>query len=390
MKKTTLSILVLCIATLSKSLTAQTLPKYDHVIFVLEENSNYTEVIGASYAPTFNALAKASYTANFSNAHAITHPSEPNYLALFSGSEQGVTADLTGPAPGAPFNDCNLGASLLRAGYTFIGYSETQPSVGWYAGDNGNYVTKHCPWINWLVSVGDNKDSIPDNLDVPMFPLNTYFPDSTNYSKLPTVAWVIPNSVDDAHDPSTRSTAIANADSWLKTNIMPLIRWAVTHNSLVITIFDEDDFTSVNNMPCFFSGANIVAGTYTTSYNHYDVLRTVEDMYSLPLCGSSSTAKDITGVWTGVNNITGTKNDVKVWPIPAKEELNMEVTSAVNAKSTLGIDDITGRVIKQSTVNIKPGENSFSINIEGLSNGIYFVNIQGNGISLCKKVIVQN
>ena len=394
MKKITSIFMVLCTMAICKGASAQTIPKFDHVIFVLEENYSYSLVLGTTYAPTLLALSKTPYTASFSQAFAITHPSEPNYLELFSGSNQGVTSDLSGPAPTAPFNDCNLATSLIQKGYTFIGYSEDQPSVGWIAGDVGLYYTKHCPWINWIGYNG-NPDTVPEASDLPFFPVGVgagkYFPDSLHYSNLPTVSWVIPNSVDDMHDGYVPSTSIGNGDSWFKTNIMPLVRWAVTHNSLVITIWDEDDLAHGNNIPCLFSGANIVGGTYATpKFNHYDVLRTIEDMYGITTyCGSSSTGTDITNVWVGIPTVPGIQNEVTVWPVPAKGQVNLKVTSNVEGKVLLSLHDITGRVVKENSVNMKPGDNEFTFNTEGLSGGVYFVNVSGSGMSLCKKVILQ-
>ncbi len=387
MKKITLFMLALCAISISKNTTAQ-LPKYAHVVFVLEENFAYSEIIGSSSAPTLTALSKTYYTASFTQAFAITHPSEPNYLDLFSGSNQGVTTDESGPDANAPFNDCNLGSSLIQKGYTFIGYSEGQPSVGWIAGDVGNYYTKHCPWINWI-GYNTNKDTIPEKSDQPF----TSFPDSNHFSTLPTVSWVIPNSIDDMHDGSA-PTSIQNGDSWFKTHIMPLVRWAVKNNTLVITIWDEDDLAHSNNIPCLFSGPNIIGGSYSTpKFNHYDVLKTIEDMYSLsPLCGSSSSGTDLTGFWslTGVSNVQSTVNDITIWPIPAKGQLNVKVTSNVNEKDVISIFDMTGRIVKENNIEMKSGENEYNLDITGLSNGIYFVKVNGATTNICKKVVVQN
>jgi hypothetical protein len=403
MKKITILFMVLCTMAISKGTTAQVgLPKYDHVIFVLEENCTYGEIVGSSNAPTLNYLASRPYTASFTQCFAIEHPSEPNYLDLFSGTNHGITSDLSGPAPSAPFNDCNLGSALIQKGYTFIGYAEDQPGVGWIGGDAGtnDYVTKHCPWINWIGYNG-NPDTIPMASDVPFnydaangYTSGPIFPDSLHYANLPTVSWVIPNEVDDMHNPYTISVAVANGDAWYKTHMMPLVRWAATHNSLVITIWDEDDFTGTNNIACFFSGQYVIGGSYATpKFNHYDVLKTIEDMYGLtPLCGNaaSGTAIDITGMWQGVNNISGIQNEVTVSPVPAKAQLNLKVTSNIDGKAVISLHDITGRVIKESNVVMKPGDNSFTIGTEGLSNGIYFVGVNGTGISLSKKVIIQN
>ena len=93
-------------------------PAPAHTVIVMLENHGYGEVIGSPQAPFLNRLAR--HGALFTDSRAVTHPSEPNYLALFSGSTQGVTGD------GCPqhFTGPNLASELLGAGYTFTGYAE--------------------------------------------------------------------------------------------------------------------------------------------------------------------------------------------------------------------------------------------------------------------------
>jgi hypothetical protein len=76
-------------------LSASAIPQPDHVVVVLEENHASSSIIGSASAPYINSLAQSG--ALFTQSFAITHPSEPNYLALFLGSTQGVTSDATAP-----------------------------------------------------------------------------------------------------------------------------------------------------------------------------------------------------------------------------------------------------------------------------------------------------
>src|ERR1700677_4551300 len=62
-----------------------------YVQLVIFENESYDDVIGSAQAPYITGLSKT--WANMTQSFAITHPSEPNYLALFSGSTQGVSSD---------------------------------------------------------------------------------------------------------------------------------------------------------------------------------------------------------------------------------------------------------------------------------------------------------
>ena len=70
---------------------ANGVPMPDHVVIVMEENHSYSEIIGSPSAPYINSLIPQG--ALFSQSFAVTHPSQPNYADLFSGSNQGVTDD---------------------------------------------------------------------------------------------------------------------------------------------------------------------------------------------------------------------------------------------------------------------------------------------------------
>ena len=96
--RVTTVLLVVCCA---NGLRAQ-LPAFDHIVIVIEENHSFGDIIGNSAAPNINALAAAGANivndstdpqGNISGSHAVRHPSQPNYFALFSGSTQGITDD---------------------------------------------------------------------------------------------------------------------------------------------------------------------------------------------------------------------------------------------------------------------------------------------------------
>ncbi len=248
------------------------LPKPSHVVVVMEENHSYSEIIGSSQAPYINTLATQG--ALFTKSFAITHPSQPNYLALFSGSTQGITDD---SCPHT-FSAKSLESELITAGKSFTGYSEGLPSVGSTVCTSGLYVRKHAPWTDF------SKDLSKDNQPFTSFP--------TDFAKLPTVAWVIPNLDDDMHDGT-----IQQADSWLQTHLLAYVTWARNNNSLLIVQWDEDQGTSINQIPTIFVGPMVKPGKYSETINHYNILRTVEDMYGLPHLGKSATATTITDVW---------------------------------------------------------------------------------------------
>src|SRR6202167_6529120 len=114
-------LVVLAASALAVAQTAKALPQPAHVVVVLEENHAYENIIGSPDAPYINQLA--SEGANMTQSFAITHPSEPNYLALFSGSTQGVSSD---QCP-VSFGVQSLGSELLKAGVSVTGYAGSMP-----------------------------------------------------------------------------------------------------------------------------------------------------------------------------------------------------------------------------------------------------------------------
>src|SRR4051812_47486462 len=94
---------VMPVSSVSGARAANSVPHPDHVVIVIEENHSYNQIIGNSCCTYINGLAKA--VALMANSHGIAHPSQPNYLDLFSGSNQGVT---TGSCPHS-FRSANLG-----------------------------------------------------------------------------------------------------------------------------------------------------------------------------------------------------------------------------------------------------------------------------------------
>ena len=257
------------------------LPRPDHIVMVIEENHSFSQIIDSPDAPYINRLAAQG--AVFTQSFGITHPSQPNYLVLFSGSTQGV---IDNSCPHT-FTTANLGQALLAAGLTFSGYSEDLPSVGSLTCDEGLYARKHNPWVNWQDSA---TNGVPATANVPM----TSFP--TDYTKLPTVSVIAPNQVNDMHhgkDPDR----IQTADQWLQKHLDAYIQWAERHNSLLIVTWDEDNKKENNRIVTLFVGPMVQAGRYDPRITHYNVLRTIEDLYGLPHSGASTDATPITQIW---------------------------------------------------------------------------------------------
>jgi hypothetical protein len=141
----------------------------------------------------------------------------------------------------------------------------------------GAYRRKHNPVANW-------KELAAYNQPFSAFP--------SDYSKLPVVALVVPDQLNDMHDGS-----VEQGDAWLKKNIEPYAQWAVANNSLLIVTWDEDDGSSLNRIATMFVGAMVKHESNAQRISHYNLLRTIEEMYNLPHLGESGAVHAIKGVW---------------------------------------------------------------------------------------------
>ncbi|GAA4587176.1 alkaline phosphatase family protein [Planotetraspora phitsanulokensis] len=259
--------------------SAATVPSPSHIVVVVMENHAYSQVIGSSSAPYINSLAKGG--ANLTNMYAETHPSQPNYYAMFSGSTQGITGD--GCVTIGFSSAANLASETIAAGKTWASYNEGLPSQGSTVCTNssGKYAQKHNPWFGFK--------------NVPTSSAYTFAQFPTDFTKLPKISYVTPNLCSDMHDCS-----VSTGDTWVKNKLGAYATWAKSNNSLLVVTFDEDNSLSGNKIATVVYGQPVTAGsTSATKYNHYNLLRTLEDMVGTSThAGNAASASDITGIWS--------------------------------------------------------------------------------------------
>ena len=102
------------------------LPVYDHIVVVIEENKDYDQIIGNPAAPYLNRLAVEGSV--LGNMFGEEHNSEGNYFWLFSGDNQDV--GFHDIVPIGKFTRPNLAAALIAKGLSFKGYAQSLPAIG--------------------------------------------------------------------------------------------------------------------------------------------------------------------------------------------------------------------------------------------------------------------
>ena len=315
----------------------QSMPPYAHIFVIIEENHTTDEIIGNPAAPTFTRLARTYGFA--SNFYAIRHPSEPNYISLVGGDTFGIADDdAVYCVPHLKHWGCeksdrtgyvdhtitapNLASQLDSAGLSWKGYFEDLPEPGaliyrWPSDlkpvrgkPEGLYGAKH----NGFVSFKSVQDDPKRSEKIVGFDVLAR---DIKAGTLPRFAHIVPNQCNDMHglhghdvpvDCAGKNSPglVRRADRMLDRivgSIMNSRLWKSADNSAIVVTFDEndDDKPSTHANGCCGStsddptnpGGGWIPTIVITNhgprhftdpapYNHFSLLRTIEDAFGLP------------------------------------------------------------------------------------------------------------
>jgi phospholipase C len=266
------------------TVSAHAAPSFSKVLIVVLENANYESAVSQPFMKDFAARG-----ALLTNYHGIGHPSQPNYVALAAGTRAGVNGD------GNVTLDLKNIADLLEAkGKTWKAYAEGYPGSCFLGSSTGAYARKHVPFLSFrnITSVDARCANIIDA---------SAFPADVAQGTVPNYSFFVPDLNNDGHD-----TDISTADGWLTQNIGPLLsNAAFMKGTLVVITFDEDEYfvrdgVMVNNhVYTALVGDSVAPGsTSNAAYDHYSLLRTVEDGLGLGTLGQNDArATPIAGIW---------------------------------------------------------------------------------------------
>lgn len=303
-------------------------PHYDHILVIYEENRSYATILNGEYAPTIAHLAATYGTAE--QMYAERHPSEPNYVALIGGDTFGIADDDAWYCtPGSTREYCthsnapgyvvhlvpgaNLATQLAAKGLGWRAYLEDLPAPGSLAilsdetatKPRGLYAAKHTGFTNFE-SV-HTAPGVTDEL-VGFDRLQS----DLRAGNVPAFALVVPNQCDEMHgvdgpkSPSDCSgdtmNLVRRGDTYLKSLIDEIQASPIwkTGNTAIVVTFDENDKAGrTDGSPqgcCVVDAHNPGGGRIPTivitnngprgvhdptQYNHYSLLRTIEDALGL-------------------------------------------------------------------------------------------------------------
>jgi hypothetical protein len=242
------------------------------------ENKNYSRIIGnTTSAPYINQLA-TTY-GNATQMFAEAHPSLPNYIAMTSGSTQGV-ADDSGPSS----HPLSVESIFSQLGTNARSLAQSMPS-NCAKTDAGNYVVHHNPEAYYT-----NLGTACSTNDVPLGPT----PDlSASFT------FITPDLCHDMHSNSCAGSTdtVAQGDQWLQ-SFMPNLLATPQYqagNTVIFLTWDEDSAcsTCTNNVATIVISPTTNGVSDATRFTHYSMLRTTEEILGLPLLGGAQTANSM-------------------------------------------------------------------------------------------------
>ena len=283
-----------------------TVGELDHVFMVMMENKGYDDIVGSPNAPYLNSLINAyGFAANY---YGLTHPSLPNYYPLVGGTDFGLTYNCATPCIDAA---TTLVSNIDTAGKTWRGYAQSMPYPGALE-PSGDYSPEQLPFLAFM-GIGDNPGYAAEHV----FPLEQMSIDLSSPQTAPDYVWFSPNEDYNGEGPvdfpwGMLKFAISQItpghqynvpaiDEFLSETVPTVLGSAVWRDpdirSVLLITFDEDN----NNTSLGFGneGNHIVtviipspgavaagmrSGHFlaTDHYNHYSLLRLIEDSLGLP------------------------------------------------------------------------------------------------------------
>ena len=310
--------------TSSASTANSAIPRYQHIVEIMMENTSYSTIIGNSLAPNINALASEYGLAT--NYFGVTHPSEPNYVANIGGSFFGIQDDnqfyctpelattdpnCAGTTVDHTITAPSLAGQLTAAGLRWRGYFQSLPPIppsgviktgpdanGPYTFKSPSnsvalYASKHNPFVNFTDSQDALANMVPD----------TQLATDLAAGRLADYSLIVPDQCHDMHGTGgcgDTNGLISAGDSYVGATVSAIMAskvWKQGRNAIVIT-WDEDDFSDEGQPGTGCCGADPGGGhvvtivitnkvnhypiTDNTPYNHYSLLRSIEDAFRLP------------------------------------------------------------------------------------------------------------
>jgi hypothetical protein len=249
------------------------------ILVIMEENHSLGEVFPAGMPYLWQLAQRYGYASDYA---AITHPSLPNYLAIFSGSAFNDPPDCS-PGPGCSYPGPSVFGQALAMGKTARAFQESMPAPC-DRSNSGTYAVRHNPWAYIPAEAAACRAG-----DVPSgTPSGGALASDVRAGTLPNVGLLTPNLINDAHDGT-----LGQADAWLRQWIPVIMSgpdWR--HHRLAIAVaFDEGETT--NQVPLVLIAPGLSGTVIRQPLDHYALTRLIDTVISASPLRRAARAPDL-------------------------------------------------------------------------------------------------
>jgi phosphatidylinositol-3-phosphatase len=336
------ALLVASLCLLAPSSSSARLPPIKHVFIVVLENEGFDKTFGYYSPAPYLSKTLPAMGALVPSYYGVSHQSFPNYAALISGQGANpisqadcipvylnVTPGTVGPDGQAMGGGCvypsavkTVADQLAASGRSWKGYMEDMgngppgtpatcrhPQIGQtdntqVARNGDQYASRHNPFV-YFHSIIDQPACSQNDV-----PLSQLPGDLSSSSRTASYSLIVPNLCHDGHDSpcvDKQPGGLTSANAWLRTWVPQILRSpAYRSGGLLVITFDESsgsDASACCDEPQFPNTPNnggpypgrgggrvgavmlspyIDPGTIDqVGYNHFSLLRSVEDLFGL-------------------------------------------------------------------------------------------------------------
>lgn len=298
------NLFALCLAGTLGISTASGASVIQHVFVIVMENHDASQIYGnTTNAPYINNTLIPSYAhaTNFNDPLALSLPSEPHYVYMEAGtnafSDHTFTSDSDPSSTNSTGSTAHLVTQMKNStnNVTWITYQEGQNSTTGACpiASSSFYAAKHDPFVFFRDVSGNPPSKTNTYCSSHSKPYSSFATDLAA-NNMPDYVFITPNLCHDMHGATgcASSNTIKSGDDWLKAELPRIINWVTLNNGVIFVVWDEGSSTA--KIPFLAIGPGVKTGyTGTVTYDHGSIIKSVEEIFGLPLLSTVSGKNDL-------------------------------------------------------------------------------------------------
>ena len=266
------------------------------VFLILLENHSWSSITSSTSAPYINGtlVKDGASTKQYYNPPG-NHPSEPNYIWLEAGDNLGLTSDADASTTNHTTTPDHIASQLETKGVTWRSYQEGISGTTCPLNSTGHYGAKHNPFV-FFDDLTDGIKASSARCIAHNRPYSELAGDLSG-GKVAQYNFITPDLCHDMHGDSgcPTSNTIKAGDDWLAAEVPKILASAQYKDNGALFIVWDESSSGDGPIGMILMSPLAKAGGYTNSikYDHSSMVRTVEEIFGVPLLRGAKTATNL-------------------------------------------------------------------------------------------------